>query len=571
MDTTTDDNIMEELSMNEAVVIAQLIFSGIIAMYFVTQMRSQQAKRNAVNKESEKEQKKLDKMRGRRLNVPLSEITRPKTFDDIIGQEDGIRALRAAICGKNPQHVIIYGPPGIGKTCAARLILEEAKQKDESPFDINSKFIEMDATSMRFDERSIADPLIGSVHDPIYQGSGAMGAFGIPQPKPGAVTKAHCGILFLDEIGEMHHLQLNKLLKVLEDRKVMLESAYYSSENPNIPKHIHDIFKNGLPADFRLVGATTRSPEDIPSAIRSRCLEIYFRDLNEEEIIKIAYNAACDSGGILDQEAAKLLGQYAKNGRDAVNIIQLAVGFVNQAGRTTIDKEDIEWVIETGRYLPKPINKINERPQIGVVNGLAVYGSNMGAVIEIEAQATKVSKGKGKLTVTGIIENERIDGRGKSYSKKSTAVSSVENVLTVLDKLYDLNTDTYNIHVNVCGGMQLDGPSAGAAIAVVIYSAIKGLHIDNKVALTGEISIRGVIKPIGGVFEKTSAAMKAGANRVIIPEENYSHRLDKLDIKIISVSSIKEVIDLMIIDNKPARYYNSIDVTEDDVIYAHGQ
>ena len=72
------------------------------------------------------------------------------------------------------------------------------------------------------------------------------------------------GFLFIDEIGELHPIQMNKLLKVLEDRKVFLESAYYSSEDTNIPSHIHDIFQNGLPADFRLVGATTRMPDEIP-------------------------------------------------------------------------------------------------------------------------------------------------------------------------------------------------------------------------------------------------------------------------------------------------------------------
>lgn len=85
---------------------------------------------------------------------------------------------------------------------------------------------------------------------------------------------------------------MNKLLKVLEDRKVYLESSYYNSEDANIPNHIHDIFQNGLPADFRLVGATTRSPEELPPALRSRCVEVFFRALLPEEVRVIAMNAA---------------------------------------------------------------------------------------------------------------------------------------------------------------------------------------------------------------------------------------------------------------------------------------
>ena len=71
-------------------------------------------------------------------------------FEDIVGQEAGIRALMAALCGPNPQHVLIYGPPGVGKTCAARLVLEEAKKRPDSPFTEESKFVEMDATCVRF-------------------------------------------------------------------------------------------------------------------------------------------------------------------------------------------------------------------------------------------------------------------------------------------------------------------------------------------------------------------------------------------------------------------------------------
>ena len=252
----------------------QIFFAIVIGLYFLNLLKSQQGSKVAVDRESKKEMEKLERMRQISLTEPLAEKTRPSSFDEIIGQEDGLKALRAALCGPNPQHVILYGPPGIGKTAAARLVLEEAKKTPGSPFGPDAKFIEVDATIARFDERGIADPLIGSVHDPIYQGAGPLGVAGIPQPKPGAVTKAHGGVLFLDEIGELHPIQMNKLLKVLEDRKVFLESAYYSSEDSNIPRHIHDIFKNGLPADFRLIGATTRPPEEIPPAFRSRCLEI---------------------------------------------------------------------------------------------------------------------------------------------------------------------------------------------------------------------------------------------------------------------------------------------------------
>ena len=238
--------------------IIQLLIAGVVGLYFWNLLRNQRGSKVAIEKESSKEMEELRRLRSLSLTEPLSEKVRPFSFDEIVGQDEGLKALRAALCGPNPQHVLLYGPPGIGKTAAARLVLEEAKKNVLSPFTKDAKVIEVDATTLRFDERGIADPLMGTVHDPIYQGAGPLGMAGIPQPKPGAVTKAHGGILFIDEIGELHPIHINKLLKVLEDLMVFLESAYYNIEEQYIPRHIHEIFQKGLPADFRLIGATTR-------------------------------------------------------------------------------------------------------------------------------------------------------------------------------------------------------------------------------------------------------------------------------------------------------------------------
>ncbi|NLG86129.1 MAG: ATP-dependent protease LonB [Firmicutes bacterium] len=528
--------------------VIQIFFAIVIGVYFWSLLRSQQGNKVAVERESRKELEKLRQMREISLSEPLSERTRPLTFAEIIGQEQGLKALRAALCGPNPQHVLIYGPPGVGKTAAARLVLEEAKQNPLSPFKKNAKFIEMDATTARFDERGIADPLLGSVHDPIYQGAGPLGVAGIPQPKPGAVTKAHGGLLFLDEIGELHSIQMNKLLKVLEDRKVFLESAYYNSEDNNIPSHIHDIFQNGLPADFRLVGATTRSPEELPPALRSRCVEVFFRALLPQEVQVIAANAAQKIGFPLQKGAIDVVARYANNGRDAVNIIQIAAGIALGEGRNEIRTSDIEWVVNSGQYAPRPEKRVPTAPQVGYANGLAVYGTNLGMLLEIEVTSFPAAKGQGQITVTGVIDEEEMGRYGHVVRRKSSAKESVANVLTVLRHYLDLCPGDYDIHVNFPGGIPVDGPSAGVSMAVAIYSALTGIPVDNNSAMTGEISIRGYVRPVGGVTAKIEAARAAGAKKVIIPADNWQETFAQYtEINIVPVSTLQQVFDEVLI------------------------
>ncbi len=533
------------MNVNLVIMLVQVFFAVVIGLYFWGLLRNQRTSRTAVDRESRKELEKLRRLRNIKLTQPLAEKTRPQSVADIVGQKEGIKVLRAALCGPNPQHVIIYGPPGVGKTAAARVILQEAVKNPQSPFGPHSKFTEVDATITRFDERGIADPLIGSVHDPIYQGAGSMGVAGIPQPKPGAVTKAHGGILFIDEIGELHPTQMNKLLKVLEDRKVLLESAYYSSEDSQIPQHIHDIFQNGLPADFRLVGATTRASHEIPTALRSRCMEIYFRPLLPEEIGQIAENAIAKIGfadGPETREAVEVVKRYATNGREAVNMIQLASGLVLTEKRAKLTAADVEWVVNSSQISPRSEQRIPSAPQVGVVNGLAVYGPNMGAILEIEVTAVMAEKpGAGTLAITGVVDEEELGSGSKTIRRKSMARGSIENVVTVLHR-YGIHASNYDLHINFPGGIPVDGPSAGISIACAIASAVLHKPIDHTIAMTGELSIHGKIKPIGGVVAKVEAALQAGAQKVIIPKDNWQQLFAEFEsIAITPVETLNDV------------------------------
>lgn len=504
--------------------------------------KAQPEKKTKPVKYESKEMRELNAMRRRSLTTPLSERTRPAKMNEVVGQEDGIRALRAAMCGPNPQHVLIYGPPGCGKTCAARLVLEEARRQKDSPFDKDSKFVEVDATCVRFDERAIADPLMGSVHDPIYQGAGALGSQGVPQPKPGAVSRAHCGILFLDEIGELHPVQMNKLLKVLEDRKVFFDSAYYSRDNGSIPQHIHDIFQNGMPADFRLIGATTRMPEEIPPALRSRCVELFFKPLSQESLIAIAGGAAAKLGYTMEKGAAELCAACCSSGRDITNMVQLAGGAVYTENRKVITLKDMEWVSEISNCTRRPSMRMPEKMRPGTSVGLGVTGGGSGVIMEIECAVEPARECRGRLDIGGAAEKEEIELRGRRLERKSTAWASGENVLSAFKKRFGIDCGAYDIRFNVPGGVPMDGPSAGVALASALMSAVSGKPMISGLAMTGEVTVNGEVRPVGGVREKIAAAVSAGATAVIIPAANWERQFKECGAEVIPVADIAEVM-----------------------------
>lgn len=245
----------------------------------------------------------------------------------------------------------------------------------------------------------------------------------------------------------------------------------------------------------------------------------------------------------MEEGCEQLIAKYAQNGRDAVNIIQIAGGVIQVEGRSMITRKDIEWVLEFGHYSPRIDKKVSaQEKQVGCINGLAVFGNATGVVIDIEVTAMKAQSGKGSIKVTGIVEEEEMDGKGHKLKRISSAKSSVENVLTVLKKFLNVDAREYDIHLNFPGGIPIDGPSAGIAIAAAIYSAVLNLPVSNDIALTGEISIRGKVKPVGGVAAKVEAARQAGINKVLIPKENWQETFGNIGIEVVPVDDITEVI-----------------------------
>lgn len=489
----------------------------------------------------------VEKMHATALSSSAMEFLRPSSLEEIVGQEKGIRALMSKLASSFPQHVIIYGPPGIGKTAAARLALEAAKKMPHTPFSREAPFVEIDATTLRWDPRETTNPLLGSVHDPIYQGARKdLSEGGIPEPKPGLVTDAHTGVLFIDEIGEMDPYLQSKLLKVLEDKKVYFDSAYYDPSDPQIPKYIRKLFEEGAPADFVLIGATTRSPDNISPALRSRCSAVYFEPLSPEHIKEIINNASRKLNVQISQEAAELISRNTCEGRKGVNLLADAYGLaryikylgnpaqqVEENEKIFISEDLVKEVIQSNRLVPAILPETSI-PQIGRVYGLAASGY-LGSVLEIEVVSfPSAEAGKGKIRF-----NE---------AAGSMARDSVYNAASVLRKLTGMDIGAFDLHFNVVGGGNIDGPSAGAALFLALYSTLMQVPLRQDIAVSGELSLHGKVKPVGGLFEKLYGARVAGIKSVCLPVENVCELPSTLqDMDVFYVNSVEDLLSRMLV------------------------
>jgi Lon-like ATP-dependent protease len=437
-----------------------------------------------------------------------------------------------------------------GKTSVPKIIVDNYKKK-QAAF--------MDATG------SHAGALLGDVlHDPFQ--SGGLGTPAHERVVAGMIHKTHKGVLFIDEISTLQPSTQQELLSAIQERKYSITGQSERSAGAMVRTE-------PVPCDFILVAAgNLETIKHMHPALRSRIrgygYEVYMRETiedtesNREKIAKfVAQEIAKDEKTPhFTKDAVDFIIREARRRANRKNHLTLRLrelgGLVRAAGDVATEEKaefvtpkHIEKATKIARTLEQQIaDKFiehkkayevikTEGKEVGRVNGLAVMGggsSYSGILLPIEAAITIGGK------ETSIIATGKLG---------EIAKEAVKNVSAIVKKYFgeDIN-EKHDIYVQFLQTYEgVEGDSASIAIATAIISALKEVPIKQEFAMTGSLSVRGEVLPIGGVSSKIEAAIEAGIKNVIVPESNMQDIVidkDKLNgTKIIPVETIAEVLE----------------------------
>jgi Lon-like ATP-dependent protease len=446
-------------------------------------------------------------------------------------------------------------------------VIVKREPDDQPPF--------IDATG------TLEGSLLGDVrHDPFQ--SGGMETPAHERVEAGAIHKAHGGVLFIDEMNLLRLKDQQALLTAMQEREFAISGRSERSSGA-ITK------TEPVPCDFILVAAGNLDAiQGMHPALRSRIrgygYEVFMRSempdtsSNRRRLIRfIAQEVLRDSNTNrsiphFDRTAVEVVlresqRRAGRRGKLSLRLRELG-GLVRIAGDLAIE-EGSEYAsarhVLNARRIARPLEQqvadrmierrqdyslvINSGERIGRVNGLAVLGADSGLsdysgiMLPVEALVTPSHSSGGKVLATGGLSD--------------IAKESVTNVSAVIKKLTGKNVMDYDIHIQFVDTHGVDGDSASITIATAIISALEDIPIRQDLAMTGSLSVRGEVLPVGGVTAKIEAAARSGIRTVLIPKANSQDVMidDKFKdmIEVLTVDSLDEVMEhaLVTSDNKP--------------------
>jgi Lon-like ATP-dependent protease len=423
-----------------------------------------------------------------------------------------------------------------------------------------------------------AGALLGDVrHDPFQ--SGGLETPAHDRVEAGAIHKAHKGVLFIDEINTLRMESQQHLLTALQEKKFHITGQSERSSGAMVKT-------DPIPCDFIMVLAgNLDAKEGMHPALRSRIkgygYELYMTDTmedtpeNRRKLVRFVAQEVMRDGKIphfdrtaVDEIIREARRRAGRKGhltlklRDLGGLVRVSGDIARAEGVTLATADHVIKAKKISRSVEQQLadtyldRRMDYRlfksagEEIGRVNGLAVIGGDSGIVLPIVAEVTPaLSKSEGHVYATGKL--------------KSIAKESVQNVSAIIKKFTGYDISSMDVHIQFVGAYEgVEGDSASVSIATAVISALSQIPVDQSVAMTGSLSVRGEVLPIGGATYKIEAAALAGIQTVLIPKSNMGdvliEEIYKDKVRIVPVSNISEVLEYALVGKMKESFLDKI-------------